>query len=252
MKQNYLKEQIKLQFQEQKNNLQMFNYDFIIENINNSNDETNIIQCNISDIVKGGFYFMFYDLNGKSSNMEKYNPVFIIDQIDNYIYAVSINFIPLNIRILLFNEIVNSSLQQMKNNIDTQIIKQLPIQGINFSNIYKLLFSIGFEWSIRKFDYSKINKIYKINTNIISNFITMSTEKLTQVNDSKLVQIQNKKITEQQQRHQDLMDNILSNYDNIQKTLNEKINVLQDKEENLQKTINTINKLFNTQNGNRL
>jgi hypothetical protein len=48
------------------------------------------------------------------------------------------------------------------------------------------------------------------------------------------------------------MDNILSNYDNIQKTLNEKINLLQDKEENLEKTINTINKLFNTQNGNRL
>jgi hypothetical protein len=79
MKQNYLKEQIKLHFQEQKNNLQMYNYDFIIENINNNNDITNIIQCNINDIHRGGFYFMFYDLNGKSSNMEKYNPLFIID-----------------------------------------------------------------------------------------------------------------------------------------------------------------------------
>ena len=247
MESDYLKTEIKKIYDMYGNNMYYKNADFIIEQINNNDGF--ILPINLTSIEKGKFYFIFYDLSGKSSKMEKFNPLLIIDWFDinnsRYLYAVSINFIPVNIRTVFFNIIINHNLNIIEENLlITNIEKEKALDNINFTNIYKLLHSIGFEWCIRKFDYKLVNKIYSISTKILPQFITMSTVKLTGVDDLKLVEIWQKKIKEQDIRQQKMIDELLNNYKTMENELNNKYLTLDKKNDNLEKSFELIKKIF--------
>ena len=246
MEKDYLKNTIKKQHQEVGSNLYNDNSEFIIKEMNSENED--IRPINLSQMERGKFYFIFYDLQGKSSNMEKFNPVFVIDWMDENntrnLYAVSTNFLPVAIATLFFNNLLNYNLDILEDNKSLKIDKQSPLQNINFATIYKLLYSIGFEWSIRKFDCKKINKVQEINMNILSKFITMSTHKMTGVDDGKLIEIWKSKITQQEERHKKIIESLINDYTKIENDLSKQIQTLSQQETNLEESFKMMKQIF--------
>ena len=239
MEKDFLKNNIRQQYLEVGSNLYNINNEFIMKEIND-NDSFNIVPINLTDIIRGKFYFIFYDIQGKSSNMEKFNPVFIIDWLDDnntrILYGVSTNFLPVSIATIFFNNIMNHNLDTLEHDKNKNTNLQSPIQNINFANIYKLLYSIGFEWAIRKFDCKKINNVREINMNILSQFITMSTHKMTGVDDGKLIEIWQSKIKQQEERHKKIIKDLLGDYNKIATELNSQIITLSKQEQNLEES----------------
>lgn len=244
MEKDYFINTIKEQYSIHGNALYEINNKFITDNMTSSNEK--ITPINISNIERGKFYLMYYDLSGKSSMMEKINPIFIIDWFDinntRTLYAVSTNFIPISIRTIFFNNIINFNLDIIEKNKEKDINNELPFDNINFYNIYKLLFSIGFEWAIRKFDYKLINKIYTISSDILPEFITMSTARIIGVDDGKLIEIWQKKISEQDQRKQKMISELLGDYNKLNKSINDSYLTLDKRANNIEKSLQIIKK----------
>lgn len=246
MTKDYFKDSIKDQFKLEGNNMYGTNAEFIIDGINNSTD--NIMPINLNNIEAGKFYFIFYNLSGKSTNMEKFNPLFVIDTVDmdntRYIYGVSINFLPVTVRTVFFNNLCNFNLSNIEKNLKVDLNSEYAFENINFANIYKLLYSIGFEWSIRRFDCKLVNKTINISTDILPKFITMSTVKMTGVDDLKLIDIWHKKIQEQEERHKKLLKEILGDYKKMDKELTDNYNTTSKNNDNLEKSLALIKKIF--------
>lgn len=246
MKTDYLKNEIKEQYRDYGNELYSRNAQRIVDGINAQDKE--IMPVNVGQIERGKFYFIFYDLKGKSSKMEQFNPVFVIDWFDmdntRSLYAVSINFIPVSIRTVFFNNIANHNLKIIADNATKSLERQEPLANINFANIYKLLYSIGFEWSIRKFDFRLIQKAHVISTNILPTFVTMSTVKMTGVDDLKLIDIWNAKIKDQENRQKRMIKELLGDFRKIEKELTDTYLSLDKQNANLEESLQLIKTIF--------
>jgi len=247
MKNDFFIKGVKEKHKEYGTDLYLKSMEFFSNEINNSNSVV-VQQVRANKLLKGNFYFMFYDLSGKTSKMEKFNPILLIDWIDRdgtrKLYGLSINFIPVAIRVMFFNNVLNFNLSIIEKNTTRKIENELTLDSINFANIYKLLGAIGFEWAIREFDIKLVNKIYHVSTNILTEFLTMSTSRFTGVDDGKLVQIWKKKIMEQEARHKKIIAELLNDYGKMNKELNSTYESLDKRNENLQESLALINKLF--------
>jgi hypothetical protein len=242
---DYLKNKIKEQYLTEGLDMYANNTKFVTESMNHPNND--IHETDLRVLEKGKFYFLFYDLNGKSSKMEKFNPLFVVDWFDlqgtRMIYAVSCNFLPIAIRTVFFNNICNHNKKTIEDNLKKDYTKQEAFTGINFANIYKLLYNIGFEWSIRQFDAKKVQKIFVVSTNVLEKFLTMNTQPMTGVDEGKLMDIWKKKITEQQERHTKILKEILEDYKEMDKELSKTYETLDTQNNNLQESLNILNKL---------
>lgn len=238
---------IESQFKQEGNSMYKNNEEYIKEHLNSSNNEI-IAPVNITSIEKGKFYFMFYHLDGKISNWEKFNPLLVVDWFDldntRYLYGISLNFIPMNIKVIFFNEIFNGNLKVIENNLLKNITNQESLKGIDFVNTYKMLSNIGFEWAIRRFDIKYINNVYNINFGSLKEFITMSTIGFTGVDDMKLIEIWKSKIFKQQERHERIIKELLNDYKEMSKDIKKTYNNLQDKNNALEDALNIINTQF--------
>lgn len=243
---DYLKDSIKESFKTYGNKL-YFNNEKIISNKLKNGNNSEIISTTIQNFIRGSFYFVYYDLQGKSSAMEKFNPILLLDNFDinntRTYFVLNLNFLPVTIRVLFFNNILNYNLDIIEYNNEQDTLKQKSLDGINFVNIYNMLKRIGFEWAIRKLDIKLINKIYKINTNLLPEFITMSTHTFTKVDDNKLVQIWQKKIKEQTEREQKLINSLINDLESIDNDFKEQYKTLQTKTDNLVESLKIINNL---------
>ena len=244
---NFFIDSIEAQFKQEGNSMYKNNEEYIKEHLNSSNNEI-VAPVNITSIEKGKFYFMFYHLDGKISNWEKFNPLLVVDWFDldntRYLYGISLNFIPMNIKVIFFNEIFNGNLKIIENNLMKDITKQEPLKGIDFVNTYKMLSNIGFEWAIRRFDIKYINNVYNINFSSLKEFITMSTIGFTGVDDMKLIEIWKSKIFKQQERHERIIKELLNDYKEMSKDIKKTYNNLQDKNNALEDAMNIINTQF--------
>ena len=239
MKPDFFKDIVNAQFQAEGNKMYQNNSELVLGYFRDK-DSTKFELSNFSDVQQGKMYFILYDLDGKSSKMEKYNPLFVVDFgfFDNtkWIFALNINFIPVAIRVIVFNQIFNASLD-MFDDIDKSPIKQEPVDNITFGVVYKMLKSLGFEWAIRKFDYKKVNQIYSIDLNIAYRFVTMSTAKLTGVDDGKLIDIWKKKLATRKEREKKMIGEILGDYKKMQEELKKNSLSLSEKENELYKSV---------------
>ena len=71
----------------------------------------------------------------------------------------------------------------------------------------------------------------------------MNTYKLTGVDEGKLMDIWKKKITEQEQRHTKILREILDDYKEMDKELSKTYESLDTQNNNLQESLNILNKL---------
>lgn len=242
---DYLKNKIREQYITEGINMYVNNTDYITEGLNGN--ITDINETDLRNLERGKFYFIMYDLNGKTSRMEKFNPLFIVDWFDlqgtRMIYGVSSNFMPITIRTVFFNNICNHNLKIIEENLKKDYTKQQAFTGINFANIYKLLYNIGFEWSIRQFDAKKIHKVFEVSTNVIDKFLTMNTQKMTGVDEGKLMDIWQKKILEQEKRHTKILKEILEDFKEMDAELSKTYETLDTRNNNLQQSLDILNKL---------
>jgi hypothetical protein len=246
-KKDFFKNNIGERFKLEGTNIYENSYNNIIDVLNN-NDDIFVNDISVNTIIPGKFYFMLYDINGKTSNIEKFNPILAVDWIDRngtrMLYGLSINFIPVAIRIQLFNNIFNFNISVFNNNENEKVSKQQELVNINFLNIYNLTKSIGFEWAIREFDLRLVNKLTDISFNLLSDFITMSTHKFTGVDDGKLMEIWMSKINKQDERETELIKKLLGDYDKMNDELMRNINNIDDRNANLEKSYNIIKRIY--------
>lgn len=240
MKANFLKEIIQEQFKKEGNSMYSNNTDIILDYLNN-HKEKQVQSININEIEKGKFCFLFFDLQGKTSKLEKFNTLLPLDWVDmdgtRYLYALSINFMPVAIRVVFFNSLFNQSIKTFDDIDDKMPNKQDVLNGISLGSIYKALKSIGFEWAIRRFDIRYINKVNIINWNVIHKFISMSTAKLTGVDDNKLIDIWKSKLDKQEVRQKEFMSKLLGDYKEMEKELGLGFQSLTEAEDNLYKSL---------------
>lgn len=208
--------------------------------------DDDVDQININEMTVGKFYFMFYDLQGKgkSSKLEQYNPILFVDykHVGNtkVLFGLSFNFIPTRMRLVFFDKMLDSYpfVFEDKDGKHKAGQAEQPLNGINYNNVYKLLSKIGYEYIIREFDLRLVNKVYEIAMHKLPRFLTIDTHKFTNVDDAKLAQIWLAKLKTRDERHQQLLLDIASGYDKVEKTLNEEFGHFQDEMKKLQQAQN--------------
>lgn len=240
---DWLKNKIGDQFKSEGSNMYSNNTDFIIDKLNSESDDI-VNSISVNGIEQGKFYFVFYDLQGKSTKMEQFNSLFVIDfqksKDTQYMFGISTNFLPIYVRTAVFNTICNYNDEIIEKNKEKLLNRQEAFEGVSYSNIYKMLYSIGFEWAIRQFDMRLINKAYVVNTNELNKFITMSTAKLTGVDDSKLLDIWKSKINDQEERHKKIINELLNDYNKLSEELTKAYKNTETMNINLEKSLNSL------------
>lgn len=194
-------------------------------------DEMNSPKRNMqvaADVRMGMFAFMLYDLAGKSSAMEQYSPVLLVDWLQvktqRYVWGLSLNFIPSNVRVVFFDQLLERQANLVASNAArSSVSKERPLQGITFDVMYKVLQSIGYEYALRKFDYSLITKMYEVSFGFLDRFLTFDTTRFTGVDEGKLMQIWLTKLKDQEERHQRMMTALYNDYDKMAEVLQKQL-----------------------------
>jgi len=211
---------------------------WLIEKLQKPDDK--VQQVGLNDMVPGKFYFMMYDLSGKSAKLEQYNPILFVDfkhvGHTKILFGLSFNFLPSRMRLLFFDKLFDNYpfIFEEKDDKHKKGQPEQPLKGINYNNIYNLLTKIGYEYVIREFDLRKINKVYEVSMSKLPQFLTINTYTFTNVDDEKLAQIWLAKLKTREERHQKLLLDIASGYDKIEKTLNDEFNSYKEAMKNLE------------------
>lgn len=180
---------------------------------NKSSDE--IRSVSIKDVIPGGFYFLHYQ---DDSNWMKYSPVFIADykKFSNkiVIFAVNFNFVPLEIRILLFDKFI------IDQNFERDDLLKVDLDGM-----YTELRKIGFEYALMEYDASKILIAHKIKLDILPRFL-YHQHPINKYDPGKLIQIWEAKIEARDQRHKEMMLALVSEFYDASFDISEKYDAL--------------------------
>lgn len=220
---------------------------WLIEKLQRPNE--GVQQIGLNDMTVGKFYFLMYDLSGKSSKLEQYSPILFVDfkHVFNtkILFGLSINFIPARLRILFFDKLLDSypKALQPTDSKDKKGQPEQPLKGINFENVYNMLSKVGYEYAIREFDIRLVNKVYEVSMINLPRFLSINTQAFTNVDDAKLAQIWLAKLKTREERHQKLLLDIASGYDKVEKSLNEEFESFKEKMKNLEESMTYLSDL---------
>lgn len=141
----------------------------------------------------GGFYFLEYM---DDSNWMKFSPIFTVDfkKFGNkiIIYAVNFNFLPIEVRIAMFDKFISKP--------DFESDKLLTV---NFEGVYKELRNFGFEYGIVEYNLAQVKKVHKIHMEFVPRFL-YSGHPINKYDPKKLYEIWNAKIKARDDRDADM------------------------------------------------
>ena len=197
---------------------------YLMEKITKSDKEYTAI--NVSDIDTGNFYFMQYK---DPSNWMQWSPVFVVDwkKFDNkvVIFGVNFNFIPLEIRTVIFDPYF------MEKNFTENIPLKVDLKGM-----YSELLKFGFEYSIVEYNAIQIRVVHQIEMNSVPRFL-MSGHPLTKYDPQKLIQIWTKKLESRDQRHNEMMNSLISDFYEMDGKIKEQYQVLKGHIQRIQNSL---------------
>lgn len=171
-------------------------------------------------IQLGAFYFLHYK---DDSNWMKWSPIFTVDvkKFDNLIilYGVNFNFIPLVIRSTIFDKFI----------IEDDFEKDRLLK-VDFEGVYKELFKYGFEYAIVEYNLAQIERVHKINMEMVPRFLYSQHPK-NKYDPKKLYSIWEAKIDDKIERHREISaslvkdfyqasDDIMGNYKQLESHIN--------------------------------
>jgi hypothetical protein len=174
-----------------------------------------IKSINLKDLYPGGFYFIHYK---DSSNWMKYAPVFVSDfkKFSNkiIIFAVNFNFIPMELRVMIFDKFIKPE-DFEKNNL----------LKVSFQGVYQELRSVGFEYALMEFDALNVERIHRIHLEQLDRFFYHQHPKAT-YDPKKLISIWKAKIDKREDRHKEMMSAIVEEFYDVNFDIDEKYKVL--------------------------
>ncbi len=178
------------------------------------------------DIQPGGFYFFHYL---DDSNWMKYSPVFVVEQ-RNFanqiiVMAVNLNFIPLQIRALIFDKYI------IEDNFEKDSFLKVDYVGM-----YKELVKLGFEYALMEYNAIQIKLVHKIHMEILPRFLYSQHPKAI-YDPNKLMQIWEKKLETKSQRNQEMMKSMIDEFYDINSDISEKYKVMKGHIERIQKSL---------------
>ena len=169
----------------------------------------------VKNIFPGGFYFFQYADN---SNWMRYSPVFVTSfkKFDNkiIIFGVNFNFIPLEIRVMIFDKYITEEDFEENNFLE-----------VDYSKVYDELNKLGFAYALMEFNAIQILTCHRISLEMLPRFLYSQHPKAT-YDPTKLMQIWEAKIETRDERHKEMMISIISDFYDINKDITNKYDVL--------------------------
>jgi hypothetical protein len=201
-----------------------------------------------SGLRLGMFAFVLYDLAGKSTPMEQYSPMLLVEtrnvKTKVYLWGLSLNFIPVSIRVVFMDQLLARFGHVLEANAAKRTLaKEGPLPGLSFDVVYTMLQAIGYEYALRQLDMSLINKVYEVSFGFLDRFLTMDTRRFTGVDEGRLLEIWVKKITEQEERHRKMLLLLYNDYDKMADTINKSIVSALDTAKNLERTASNMRQM---------
>lgn len=246
---NYIFDKIKLLQNTYGNNAPLVCGEEIKKIILSGKNSRFIKKINPNEMLPGYIYFVFYNLSSKASKMEQFSVVYHVLTKEvvpiKYNFSISLNFIPLNIRIALFGNMLKS---KEKTFLDNELAKNIdvekPLLELSYEQMYKILYAVGFEYSLRQFEVPRINKVYQLSTTLLPKILLTESNTFSGVPDSKLADIWSVKITQQEKRHVEQVNKLLKDYNNMGNTIENLIKDTQSSIKNADNIINNLSKLY--------
>lgn len=181
---------------------------------------------NITDIKPGLFYFLHYK---DDSAWMMYSPVFVVDfkKFDNMIIlnCVNLNFLPLAIRVALFDPFIKE-----KDFLDKNFFIRAKYEAV-----YKELKKYQFQWSLMEFNTKQIVRTHRIAFSELPRFI-MSGHPKAKYDPGKLGQIWKAKYKDQDKRDKEMMQANIKDFYDVKSEITEKYVHLNDHIKRLQKS----------------
>lgn len=182
------------------------------------------------DMRVGGFYHLHYL---DESNWMKWSPIFCCDWREvngmKLILAVNFNFIPLDIRVEIFDKFITAD-DILNNNL----------LAVDFMGMYDELTKFGFEWTIQEYDLSRIRLAHRVSLHILPRWLFSSHPKNV-YDPQKLWQIWNKKLETRKQRHQELVLATLDEFYEVSSDISEKYDALSSRIKRIRRNFEKFN-----------
>jgi len=184
-----------------------------------------VLSIPLIKVHEGGFYFLYYE---DDSNWMKYSPIFAVDfrKFENLVVmtAVNLNFIPLEIRAALFDRYISKDAMD-KNKLLT----------VNHEGMYKALLEYGYEYALVEYNLIQVKQVHMINMSLVPKFL-YSGHPINVYDPKKLYSIWKKKLETREERHQEMMKAIISDFYDISNEIHENYNVLKKHIERIRKS----------------
>jgi len=184
-----------------------------------------VTAVDVSSIEPGAFYFFHYL---DDSNWMRYSPVFVAGykKFGNQVvvFAINFNFIPLEIRPIMFDDYL------LPENFD----KNIPIKT-EYEKTYQELLRVGFEYSLMEYNAIQIKRVHRIHMEMLPRFLFSQHPKAT-YDPNKLMQIWTKKLETKRERDQEMMKAMIEEFYEVDKEISGKYKVLKDHIKRLQKS----------------
>jgi hypothetical protein len=169
----------------------------------------------VKNILPGGFYFLHYK---DDSNWMKWSPIFVAEykKLNNQIVilAVNFNFIPLEVRVAIFDKYISED--------DFEKDRYLKVR---YDKMYQELKRLGFEYALMEFNAIQIVASHKITMSLLPRFLYSQHPKNI-YDPKKLIQIWKAKIVTKNQRDKEMMLSSLDEFYNINHEISDKYNEL--------------------------
>lgn len=180
----------------------------------------------LQEIKAGMFYFLHYL---DDSNWIRYSPVFVIDfkKFGNLIVlnCINLNFIPLQVRPLIFDPYIKEKDFDNKN----------FFLKTKYEIVYKELKKFGFQWSIMEYNVAQVQKVHRISFDVVAKFLFSGHPK-AKYDPAKLIQIWKKKFIEQDKRDQEMMQANIQDFYDMSGEISEKYDMLKNHVQRIQRS----------------
>lgn len=161
----------------------------------------------ISNMFNGGIYFIYYK---DESNWMRLSPILCADIRDKrIIFGINFNFLPLEIRLDLFDDMIMDLENNNKQNEGTT-----PFNFMTFELAYKKLLKRGFEYAIVEYDISRIVQVFNIKYDNLPTWL-YSQHPSNIYDPNKLYQIWAAKLKNRPERHQELIGKLVEDFYNV-------------------------------------
>ena len=180
----------------------------------------------LGEIKPGSFYFFHYL---DDSNWIKYSPVFVVDfkKFDNLIvlFCVNLNFIPLKVRVSIFDPYIK----------EQDFGKKNFFLKVKYDAMYKELKKYAFQYSIMEYNLAQIKLAHRIDIEMLPRFL-YSQHPLAKYDPRKLLEIWKKKVVEQDKRDKEMLSSSIDEFYDVNKEIDGKYDLLKKHIERLQKS----------------